>query len=100
MGFSTLSTSGRNTGSKSTKWPPKCHFLQTKLFFNVNIAYLIDFDLLKTKICIINTFGEQLSVEKRLKSKNSKWPPLPEVLQKLKLIALLNAFDLLNIKIF
>ena len=39
------------------------------------------------KICI-NIFGEQLPVKKRLKSKNLKWPPKPEVMQTLKRIAL------------
>ena len=56
-------------------------------FFSYRIAYLIGFDLLRTKICVIATFGEQLPVKKRLKLKNSKWPPKPEVMQKLKRIA-------------
>ena len=65
----------------------KMSFFANEAIFSCKVAYLIDFDLLKTKICIINTFGEQLPVKKRLKSKNSKWPPKPEVMQMLKGIA-------------
>ena len=64
----------------------KMSFFSNEAFFSFRVAYLIDFDLLKTKICVINTFGEQLPVKKLLKSKNSKWPPKPEVMQKLKQI--------------
>ena len=64
----------------------KMSFFANEAIFSCKVAYLIDFDLLKTKICVINTFGEQLPVKKRLKSKNSKWPPKPEVMQKLKQI--------------
>ena len=53
----------------------KMLFFANEAIFSCKIAYLIDFDLLKTKICVITTFGEQLPVKKRLKSKNSKWPP-------------------------
>ena len=64
----------------------KMSFFANESIFSCKVAYLIDFDLLKTKICVINTFGEQLPVKKRLESKNSKWPPKPEVMQKLKQI--------------
>ena len=62
-------------------------FLANEAIFSYKVAYLIGFDLMKTKICVINTFGEQLLVKKPLKLKNSKWPPKPEVMQKLKRIA-------------
>ena len=53
----------------------KMSFFANEAIFSYKVAYLIDFELLKTKIYIIKTFGEQLPVKKRLKSKNSKWPP-------------------------
>ena len=65
----------------------KMSFFANEAIFLCKVAYLIDFDLLKTKICVIYTFGEQLPVKKRLKSKNSKWSPQPEVLQRMKRIA-------------
>ena len=46
----------------------KMSFFANEAIFSCKVAYLIDFDLLKTKICVINTFGEQLPVKKRLKS--------------------------------
>ena len=78
----------------------KMSFFANEAIFSCKVASLIDFDLLKTKICVINTFGEQLPFKKRLKSKNSKWPPQPEMLQKLKRIAPMIVFDLLNMKMF
>ena len=35
--------------------------------FSNKVAYLMHFDLLRTIICIIGTFGEQHLVKKRLK---------------------------------
>jgi len=44
--------------------------------FLCKVAYLIGFDLLRTKLCIINTFGKQLPFEKRVKLKMKlKWLP-------------------------
>ena len=68
----------------------KMSFFAIEAIFAFKVAYLVVFDLLKTKICVIKLFGEQLPVKKRLKSKNSKWPPKPELMQKLKRIALLD----------
>jgi len=62
----------------------KMSFFANEAIFSCKVAYLIDFDLLETKICVSNTFGVQLPVKKRLNSKNSKWPPKPEWMQKLK----------------
>ena len=67
--LSKSSTSGRNRVSKNAKRPPKCHFLQMKLFFSRKVSYLINFDLPRPKICVINTLGEQLPVKKRVKIK-------------------------------
>ena len=47
-------------------------FFANEAIFSCKVAYLIDFDLLKTKICVINTFGEQLPVKKRLKIEKFK----------------------------
>ena len=73
--------------------PPLCCVLMPKkAICSINEteteAYLIGFDRLKTKICVINTFEAQLPVKKRLKLKSSKWPPKPEEIQMLKGIAL------------
>ena len=65
----------------------KMSFFAIEAIFSNKVAYLMRFDLLKTKIYIISRYGEQLPVKKRLKSKNSKWPPKLEVVQKLKRIA-------------
>ena len=53
----------------------KMSFSANEAIFLCKVAYLIEFDLLKMKICVINIFGEQLPVKKLLKSKNSKWQP-------------------------
>jgi len=45
----------------------KMSFFANEAVFSSKVAYLIDFDLLKTKICVINTFGEQLPVKKTVK---------------------------------
>jgi len=50
----------------------KISFFANEAIFSCKVAYLIDFDLLYTKICVINTFDEQLPVKKRLKSKKIK----------------------------
>ena len=44
----------------------------TKGIIFKKVAYLMRFDLLRTKICIISTFEEQLPVKKRLESKKFK----------------------------
>jgi len=64
----------------------KIAFFANEAISTCKVAYLIGFYLLRAKICVINQFGEQLPVKKWLKSKNSKWPPKPEVMQKLKQI--------------
>ena len=43
-----------------------------EVIFSCKVAYLIGFDLLRTKICVINTFGEQILVKKRLKLEKFK----------------------------
>ena len=50
----------------------KMSFFANEAIFSCKVAYLIDFDLLKTKICVINTFGEQIPVKKRLKIEKFK----------------------------
>ena len=47
----------------------KIVFFANEAIFSCKAAYLIDFDLLRTKICVINQFGEQFPVKKRLKWK-------------------------------
>ena len=41
----------------------KIAFFANEAVFSCKVAYLIDFDLLRTKICVINTFGEQHPVK-------------------------------------
>ena len=67
----------------------KMSFLAIEAIFSFKVAYLIDFDLLKTKIYVINTFGEQLPVKNWLELKNLKWPPKPEVIEKIEIISLI-----------
>ena len=57
-------------------------FFANEAIFSCKVAYLIDFDLLKTKICIISMFKDELPVKKRFYYKNPKWPPKPEVVKK------------------
>ena len=47
-------------------------FFANEAIFSCKLAYLIDFDLLKTEICVINTFGEQLPVKKTVKIEKFK----------------------------
>ena len=42
----------------------KISILAYEAIFSCKVAYLIGFDLPRTKICIINTFEEQLPIEK------------------------------------
>ena len=50
----------------------KMSFFANEAIFSCKVAYLIDFDLLKTKICVINTFGKQLPVKKTVKIEKFK----------------------------
>jgi len=59
----------------------KIVFLAKKAFLSCQVAYLVGFDLLRAKICVINAFEEQHPVKKRLKCKKSKWPPKREDLK-------------------
>ena len=43
----------------------KISILAYEAIFSCKVAYLIGFDLPRTKICIINTFEEQLPIVKK-----------------------------------
>ena len=77
------SNSGENKGLKC-KMATKMAFFCKLRFVLSNVAYLIDFYHLRTKICIIIMFKEQRPVKTRLKLKNSKYLPKPEMIQNLK----------------
>jgi len=85
--LSSSSTFGRIMGWKSTKWSPICHFLQTELLFM--FGSLFDrFWPPENENMRRQYIWRETSGQKLLKSKNSKWPPKPEVMQKLKRIVL------------
>ena len=78
----------------------KIAYFAIEAIFSNKEAYLMRFDLLRTKLCIISRLHlKRISGKKknRLKSKNSKWPPKSEEMQKLKRYSI--PFDLLNVKI-
>jgi len=50
----------------------KMSFFANEAIFSCKVAYLIDFDLLKTKICVIATFGEQLPLKKTVRIEKFK----------------------------
>lgn len=82
--------------------PISIFFLQFKLFFfSCEAANLITFDLLRTKICVTNTFGEQFKKEKSIKIEKFKMAVKAGYDGKFETNSfIMIAFDLLNMKIF